>query len=323
MPGAIGEINDPGTFVTNDESSEQEPSLIQRANEDLVIVYNKGGQDNNLASSISSDYGKTWTEYTDIENGWDDISLIEVDDELVLLAILDGISTTSSNDGMNWGGIADVTPTVSNDAVGSIYFDGEYYYATYDHKIEELNTDVFVTRSNDLESWSDPIQITSEPGFNFDSSMTKVDGEYIIAAVSYNQGAIVYSTSTDGVNWSKTSIAMNVNVHAHGGLKVIDVDGTATMFYTSQGRLQYSELNNGVWSEPETLMKGLSFGADPINLYGEIAVAYTYIAEDGQRDIAYKTLSLNWDLLFFIFFIIIFLVYYFPQHFQFFSTYTF
>jgi len=294
--------------ITNDVESVQEPSILQRTNGDLVILFNAGYQDieRGIYSVTSFDGGKTWSNLSWVIDSWDDVDFIEDRNrDLVLLAIgNEGLHTWKYSSGSSdWVDQGKVTPTGINNAVGAIIHanDGKYY-VSYTDDSGKRN---YVTSSIDLVEWTSPILISSADEPEFDSSMIQLEdtGEFFMVLNSYAEDGIRYFTSNDGNLWNDFPYVLSANTHAHMGLNVIEFDKKPYVFYNVQQNLVFSVLLGTEWSYPQKVIQGdVTFGGDVVVLGDDFtggAVSLTenlgvaYVTDDnGQRDLFFEVTNI-------------------------------
>ena len=278
--------------VTNDAESDQEAVLIKRNNGDLVIISNSRSSEHGSAlfSSISKTNGMTWSEKIFVINSWDDLSIIEENNNLLLLAQAfgEGLGVWKSSDAVTWQYMNKVFPTTTNDAVGDILKGNDgYYYVTYNHE-----NDVYLTRSSDLVYWHPAVQITSGVEPEFDSSIIQLpSGEFFIVFNSYTDNGISFSRSTDGTTWTAPELAVSTSTGAHIGLNAIELNSKPYLFYGYSREIFYSYFNGNEWSAPVKILNDPLFGADvTIMSSKDLGLAFTE-EPGGQRDTFFKIIE--------------------------------
>jgi hypothetical protein len=248
--------------------------------------------DKNIAYTKSEDNGTTWTTVTNISKAWTGFYSMSPDITVdtgagpyggsiyvVYERIIPGggrdIYTSFSRDGGDtWvqsirvdhapPGITSARPCVS---VGN---DGTVYVAWDDMRVPGSIYQVFAAKSIDGGmTWSGDIQISQSFLINvFPAIATDRDGNVYIAWQEYNENettSILVAKSTDGINWTTSTVATGGNYSTSRRVPDIIVDDSGSvlvtwMFCDSDGNdfVQFSRSDDGgkSWISPIQVSHG-------------------------------------------------------------------
>ena len=305
-----------GNYVTNTTTSSVSPGFTQRSNGSLIAIYT----DRNVAENTetthiveSNDGGTSWAPITTIgQRIYGEPSLIETaDGSLLFSALCDaggGVCLYSSTDGTTWTK-KDISPLLSFElcttpecreeirAESLVQLSDGGYAISYRHRIEEsdnledINIDIFVSASQDLQTWTAPVRVLSGPAWESGSDLIQLEnGKYFVAYFSDDKNRIVISESTDFTNWT---IAHTLPDWSYGdNPNFVEVSGKPALFYASNFNLYYIYLqSDGTFSEPNVILDEIPFGPD-IKLLQNGRLGIIYEANlNNQRDIFYEELD--------------------------------
>ncbi len=274
-------------YVTNDFASDQNPAIAELVDGSFVVYYNSSTPEgtNGIFVTTSKD-GKKWTKPKFFSDSWGNLNAIaDRKYNLLLQTGAEGGLSIINNKKKE----RSVKPTVANDSVGSIIKakDG-YYYVSYS---SNNPTNVYLTRTKNLKSWSKPIKISSGSDFEFDSSLTQMnDGSFYVAYNSYSDKGVSIKYSTDGKKW-KSEKTFLTKTDAQSGISMVVVNSRPVVFWSSNYITYYSYKTATGWTTPEVALTGTPLGIDPIVSKDGTIIAVYATEQNNQRDIKIKNLG--------------------------------
>lgn len=211
------------TRVTTDGEVDRRPRATTTRDGDVVLVFSSYRDGNYEVYTMRSPDGETWSDPTRVtENPRDDwyASVTELSDGRLLVPFSSnrdgprsGVYLTTSSDGETWSEPRQVTAPSGDIFPYVVEKDGEYIMTLARH-LEESDEawraneyEIFLTKSTDLEEWSDLAQLTdTEPGHeSLYPHLTKDrDGTLWLPFTSSEPGneEIFVTASRDGETWS-------------------------------------------------------------------------------------------------------------------------
>ncbi|WP_226668757.1 sialidase family protein [Microbulbifer aggregans] len=309
-PPCSFELDKPrGSYVTNSTVYPRNSAFVQRANGELVAIVSE--EYSYLARS--TDGGKSWSEFSTVpEYIYGNPVLIENRfGKLMLLGHCDngGACIYETSDGQEWlkTALTQATNFAGCDLVtcdwNLLYeeslietADGTYvvsYSLAEEPQDSDYDIDVYVTSSIDLQSWTDPVKISTGTDWDFDSTLLQSSsGKYYAGYVSYSKNSLVIAESDNLLNWVEAH-ELNPYPHLHMMPRLREASGVPMFFFATYGELKYSYLRDaGSFSSPQVLTDSMPFGPDVQLLEsGRLGIMYP-MDLNNQRDVFYEDLQL-------------------------------
>ena len=316
----------PSKPITNDVSADNYPVVFRRQNGELISFFKtyrwwKDCAPNEtpcpalfdraegIYSSVSDDDGKSWLAprlMVDDENiPISDYFAVTEDasGSLVLINRIGDVFTFTSQDGWRWTNKRQITPVGLTDIASSIIhakdgyyyvgFNSDFYPDFQDIGADSKKSDVFVTRSKDLISWENPVQISSGSYSEAYPELFQAASTKLYLAYSSNTDKdITIAESSDGKNWNVTGHVKTDPVFGDMGLNFVEMGGRPVLLFYGGigGTSYYSFLENGVWSKPAKFYLDASYQIDGVVLKdGSLGLVHIYYPGDYYRDIYFAT----------------------------------
>ncbi|MCK7598599.1 hypothetical protein M0G74_15070 [Microbulbifer sp. CAU 1566] len=306
-PPCTYELDAPtGSYVTNTYEHSSAPNFTQRANGELVAVYNEL-ENTYLVHSV--DQGATWSAVAVVpEKISENAALIENSaGNLLLLGRCSyrELCIYETKDGSSWlkTELTGLTNFAGCDQDSCDIYDiqldsmieslgGRYVvsYSVHDSSSAESRSKVYVTTSGDFQSWTDPVLVSEGDDHNIASQlMQSSDESYYLSYISYSSGGVVVAESTDLLSWNN-----RYSLGSYGGYSysfLVEVSGFKHLFFSSWDGLYHSELSAAGFSAITTIADDIKYpGAMLLLQSGNIGLIYDKDLNN-QHDVFYHELA--------------------------------
>jgi hypothetical protein len=170
--------------------------------------------------------------------------------------------------------------------------DGQYvlsYSATMNN---DSSRNIYVIKSDDLINWSEPYQASNYPSYNGASKIIQlVDGSFLMAYVSYENNAIVITSSDNGETWIESQ-KININANLSTNISFIQNTEKIRIFYTSNNNFYSHTLDEiGQFTNRQLIRQGLPFGPIVVNLQnGELGIVFS-LDLNYKRDVFFENIG--------------------------------
>lgn len=283
--------------ITHDGQCSGNVAMLKRKNGDLVTVFNSGAEPRGLFSSVSTDKGKTWSKQAYINSGWDRPALLENQDGQLILIANEGIpySVSISDNGTSWRSIGNVTILRSNYMIGDLMQakDGSYYltYSSYEEP-QPIHSYVYVSRSLDLKTWSEPVRISKNGYSEFSVSMVQNrDKSFALAYNSYPEKAIMLATSKDGKKWTAPKKIIDLGEEMPIRLRLKNLGSKSVLVYSNDRVTQMSTRQGSRWGNSRILYSPTVFESAVVDIgLGKLGIAF-FNSGEGPRNLSFDTIS--------------------------------
>lgn len=305
-PPCSYELDNPrGSYVTNSYENSYYPALEQRSNGELVAIYSEG-DDSFLTRSV--DAGSNWQVFATLpEKMYSTVALIENSQgKLLMLGLCSNFEycVYETADGSGW---------LKTDLTGATNFagcdqvacnvnylrpesmieadDGRYLisYALSEPSAEGSVSDIYVTSSGDLQSWTAPIKVsTGEDTETASQLLQTADGTYYLTYVSLTSDQLVVAESPDMLAWSEKYFLPR---YGRWSPRLLEIAGVTYLFFHDWESLHYSALQNGSFSAAQLFAEDIPAPATMLPLQnGRLGLIYE-MQLNNQGDIFYEALD--------------------------------
>jgi BNR repeat-like domain len=283
--------------ITHDGQCSGNVAMLKRKNGDLVTVFNSGTDPRGLFSSVSTDKGKTWSKQAYINSGWDRAALLENQDRQLVLVANEGgaYSISISDNGTSWRLVGNVTILRSNYIIGDLMQakNGSYYltYSSYEEP-QPIRSYVYVSRSLDLKTWSEPVKISKHGYSEMSSSLVQnKDKSFALAYNSYPEKGIMLATSKDGKKWTTPKKIVTFSTELPVRLRLQNIGSKSVLIYGNDAFTQMSTRQGSRWGNSRILYSPTVFESAVVDMgLGKLGIAF-FNSGEGPRNLSFDTIA--------------------------------